>query len=543
MAGGLALTASFPPVGCWLLAPIAVCALTLTVRGVRPLRSYLLGFLFALAFLVPLLTWSEVAGVDGWLILSVTQALILALVAPATTLVQRLHVWPAWVACVWVLAEAVRDRVPFGGFPWGRVAFSQGDSPFTPLAALGGAPLVTAAVALAGALLAAAALGARPAGRTRRARGRRERMALVGLAAGAVLVTLAGLAVPLPTTPQHGDVVVAAVQGNVPRTGLDAFGQRRAVLRNHVAETERLAAQAAAGRVPQPDLVLWPENSSDLDPFVDAETAALLTEAARAVRQPILVGAVLRGPGKGHVRNTGLVWNPDGTAGPMYVKRHPVPFAEYLPFRSVLQSLVHRYADDLPNDFLPGRSPGVLTLRNVPLADVICFEVAYDNLVRDAVDGGGRVIVVQTNNATFGRTGETWQQLAMSRLRAVEHGRSVVVVATSGVSALIMPDGRIIDQSRWYTPDALVASLPLRSSRTVADRVGAVPEMVLAAFAVAVLAVAVRLPRTQASGAGGPRTLRWVAVRRRAQNRHPAAPRGEEASDGQPARSGVHADL
>ena len=163
LAGGLALTASFPPVGCWLLAPIAVCALTLTVRGVRPLRSYLLGFLFALAFLVPLLTWSKVAGIDGWLILSVTQALILALVAPATTLVQRLHVWPVWVACVWVLAEAVRGRVPFGGFPWGRVAFSQGDSPFTPLAALGGAPLVTAAVALAGALLAAAALGARSA--------------------------------------------------------------------------------------------------------------------------------------------------------------------------------------------------------------------------------------------------------------------------------------------------------------------------------------------------------------------------------------------
>ena len=98
-----------------------------------------------------------------------------------------------------------------------------------------------------------------------------------------------------------------------------------------------------------------------------------------------------------------------------------------------------------PTTSSPGRSPGVLTLRNVPLADVICFEVAYDNLVRDAVDGGGRLIVVQTNNATFGRTGETWQQLAMSRLRAVEHGRSAVVVATSGVSALIMPDGRIVD--------------------------------------------------------------------------------------------------
>ena len=513
------------------------------MRGVRLLRSYLLGCLFALAFFVPLLTWSQVAGVDGWLILSVTQVLILATVAPATTLVQRLPVWPLWIACVWVLAEAVRGRVPFGGFPWGRLAFSQGDSPFTPLAALGGAPLVTAAVALVGALLAAAALRARPALRARNARGRRRTTAWAGLVAGAVLVTLAGLAVPLPSDPQQGNVVVAAVQGNVPRTGLDALGQRRTVLRNHVAETERLAAQVAAGQVPQPDLVLWPENSSDLDPFTDAEAAALLTEAARAVHQPILVGAVLRGPGKGHVRNTGLVWNPDGTAGPMYVKRHPVPFAEYLPFRPVLQSLVHRFADDMPNDFVAGRAPGVLLLRQVPLADVICFEVAYDNLVRDAVDGGGRLIVVQTNNATFGRTGETWQQLAMSRLRAVEHGRSMVVVATSGISALIMPDGRVVDESRWYTPDVLVASLPLRSSRTVADRVGAVPELVLAAFAVAALVVAVRPPGTRVAGAGSARSSGRVAMRRRAADRHRADAGGEEASDGESARSGVRADL
>jgi len=560
LAAGLALTASFPPMGWWFLAPVAVGALTLAVRGARLLRSYLLGFLFGLAFLVPLLTWSKVAGIDGWLILSVTQGLVLALVAPATTLVQRLRTWPVWVACVWVLAEAVRGRVPFGGFPWGRVAFSQGDSPFTPVAALGGAPLVTAVVALAGALLATSALSAWSALRARDAHVRdahvrdahtRAGMLRAGaLAAGVLFVTLVGLAVPLPTGAQEGSVVVAAVQGNVPRTGLNALGQRRAVLQNHVAETERLAAEAAAGRVPQPDLVLWPENSSDLDPFTDDEAAALLTRAARAVRQPILVGAVLGGPGKGHVRNAALVWNPDGTFGPMYVKRHPVPFAEYLPFRSTLESLVHRFADDMPNDFLPGRAPGVLPLRGVTLADVICFEVAYDNLVRDAVDGGGRLIVVQTNNATFGRTGETWQQLAMSRLRAVEHGRSTVVVATSGISALILPDGRVVGESQWYTPDALVASLPLRSSRTVADRVGAVPELVLAAFAVAALVIAIRPPRKRVAGAAAQGGPGQDGSGRHGKGRHPEGPPSEpegppseEASDGEDARSGVHADL
>jgi apolipoprotein N-acyltransferase len=176
------------------------------------------------------------------------------------------------------------------------------------------------------------------------------------------------------------------------------------------------------------------------------------------------------------------VWDPRTGAGASYVKRHPVPFGEYIPFRSLAHAVTSK-VDLVPRDFARGHRPGVLDVGPVRLGDVICFEVAYDGVVRDAVRGGGRLVVVQTNNATFGRSGETSQQLAMGRLRAVEHGRAVLVAATSGVSAVIAPDGRVVERSRVFTRDLLVQRVPVRSGETLATRVGAWPELLLCLLA------------------------------------------------------------
>ncbi|WP_322761727.1 apolipoprotein N-acyltransferase [Frankia sp. Cr2] len=535
VAAGITLYLAFPPVGLWPLAPVAVAAFTLLVRGVPLARSAGLGMLFGFAFMLSMLRFVIFVGVDGWVVLSVAEAALLALVAPATTLVTRVRGWPLWVAAVWVGQEALRGRAPFGGFPWGKLAFSQGDTPLTPLAALGGSPLVTAAVAGCGALLAAAVVamgplgtsivaagrvqgrrratiaawplvlrGLRPPGTRSDARSDDRRAAPFGFLGAAVAVALVGLAVPLPSAAQAGTAQVAAIQGNVPRAGgLDALGRMFQVTANHVAATERLGADVTAGRTPHPDLVLWPENASDVDPFADPRAAAMLDRAARAVGAPILIGAVLDGPGKGKVRNAGLGWNADGWTGQIYVKQHPVPFAEYLPGRAVLEKLVKRFATEMPNDFVHGNGVGTVTIGGVTIGDVICFEVAYDGLVRDAVDAGARLLVVQTNNASFGRKGESEQQLAMTRLRAVEHGRAAVQVSTSGQSAIIGPDGRIVAESGLYETAVLTASLPLRTSRTLADRVGVGPEMLLVILGL--LAVAFGLRAGQPSrGRRGP---------------------------------------
>jgi len=124
-----------------------------------------------------------------------------------------------------------------------------------------------------------------------------------------------------------------------------------------------------------------------------------------------------------------------------------------------------------------------------------CYEVAFDGVVRDSVRGAN-LLAVPTNNATFGHTEMTYQQLAMDRVRAVEHGRAVAVAATSGVSAFVMPDGSIAEQSgALFTDAALVRSLPLRSTTTLSDRLGSSPEWVLTILGLGALAAAVVVRR------------------------------------------------
>jgi apolipoprotein N-acyltransferase len=390
-----------------------------------------------------------------------------------------------WTAALWVADEALRGRFPFGGFPWARLGFSQTSGPLTSLAAFGGVPLVSFAVALIGALLAAALLAGR--------RGRPgRRMAVLGVLVTAVVPAVGALAwLSLPgasLTAGGPSRTVAIIQGNVPRLGLEFNAQRRAVLDNHVEATLRLADQVRAGRAAAPDLVIWPENSSDIDPYGNGDAATAIHSAATAIGAPVLVGAVVDGPGGQHVSNTAIVWDPVTGPGATYVKRHPVPFAEYVPARSFFRMFTDK-VDLVRKDFVAGTRPGALDIGGTRIGDVICFEVVDDAIVADTVDRGARMLVVQTNNATFGHTDESAQQLAMSRLRAVEYGRTVVVAATSGISAVVAPDGTVVRRSSLFIPATYDLAIAQRAGTTVAARLGAAPEGLLSAVGAGALLV------------------------------------------------------
>ncbi|MEU4780277.1 apolipoprotein N-acyltransferase [Micromonospora sp. NPDC023633] len=495
---GLAVLAAFPPYGLWPLAPLGVALLAVATHRRRVRAGAGLGFLAGVALFAPLLSWTNLhTGYLPWLLLSLLQAGYLALLGAAGAFVSPVvdrarWGWPAVTGVLWVGQEALRDRTPFGGFPWGRLAFSQGDSPLLRLAALGGAPLVTFAVALAGGLLGAALWRAWESPR--------RWAPVAALSAAAVAVPVAGLLVPVAAAGDGASVTVAIVQGNVPRLGLDFNAQRQAVLNNHVDATIELAGQVSAGTRERPDLVVWPENSSDIDPLRDTDAGARISQAADAVGAPILVGAVLRGPGEGQVRNAGILWRPG--SGPdleqLYTKRHPVPFAEYVPMRD-LARLVSKQVDRVRADFVPGSEPGVLRAGAAVLGDVICFEVAYDEVVRDTVTGGAQLLVVQTNNATFD-VAEARQQLAMVRLRAVEHGRPALMASTVGVSGFVAPDGRVSDATGFNTRAVVVRQLRLDDGRTLATRVGLWPEVALATLAVVALVGAAVLRRRHHAG-------------------------------------------
>ncbi|SDQ39964.1 apolipoprotein N-acyltransferase [Quadrisphaera sp. DSM 44207] len=441
----------------------------LAVAGRRVLPAALVGFVFGLALCVPLLSWAGVyIGPVAWLPLSAAEALFSALVAALAAVVLRAPGGPLVrslaVGAVWAGVEALQARFPFGGFGWTRIAFSQADAPTLGLAALGGAPLVSAAVAAAGALGAHAVIALH----------RRRARSAAALAAGAVAAVGAGLLVPAPTAAQAGSLEVAAVQGDVPRAGLDFNAQRRAVLDNHVDGTLRLAEEVAAGQRAAPALVVWPENASDIDPLRNADAAAQVERAAAAAGAPLLLGAVLRSEDPGEpdgvrLTNTSLLWQ--AGVGPVaaYDKRDVAPFAEYIPHRALFRAITSA-VDLRPVDFDAGTQVGVVDAAGARLGVLICFEVVADDLAADAVDAGAQLLVVQTNNATFGYTDESVQQLAMSRLRAVEHGRAVVHASTVGVSSLITPDGTALQRTALFEPALLQEQLPLRTSSTVADR-------------------------------------------------------------------------
>ncbi|WP_203719068.1 apolipoprotein N-acyltransferase [Asanoa siamensis] len=488
VAAGLTQLLAFPRYDLWWLAPVSVALLAAAVHRRRARAGFGLGLIAGLVFFGPLLEWTNLhTGMLPWVLLFVAESLFIGLLgaaaAYASPLVDRHRwTWPLLTALLWVGQEAARDRLPFGGFPWGRLAFSQGDAPTLRFAALGGAPLVTFVVALAGGLLVAAAW-------------RRRGVPTVLLAAGALAVAAVGLLVPVGGGAGDKPVRVAIVQGNVPRLGLDFNAQRRAVLENHVNGTVELAGRVTTGQERQPDLVIWPENSSDVDPFLDPEAAAAISRAADSIKAPILVGAVLRGPGENEVRNAGVVWLPGQglDESRMYVKQHPVPFAEYIPLRTIAR-MVSKEVDRVRSDFVAGDAPGVLPMGPTTIGDVICFEVAYDGIVRDTVTAGAGLLAVQTNNATFDES-EARQQLAMVRLRAVEHGRDSLMASTVGVSGFVRPDGSVEQETGFNTPGVVVADLTPRATRTLATQLGYWPEMVLSGLAVAALVAAAVIRR------------------------------------------------
>ncbi|MFJ5126214.1 apolipoprotein N-acyltransferase [Streptomyces sp. NPDC088555] len=481
IAGAL-LYLSFPPRPLWWLVLPGFALLGWVLHRQRLRAGFGLGLLAGLGFMLPLLHWTgEEVGPVPWLALAAAEAVFIAVGCLGIAAVSRLACWPVWAAAVWTLDEAVRARVPFGGFPWGKIAFGQADSVFLPLAAVGGTPLLSFAVVLCG-------FGLCEAVRQFRARRRTGTLprAAVAAAAATVLVPVAGAFAALPLvddSAEDGTATVAAIQGNVPRLGLDFNSQRRAVLDNHVRRTEQLAREVKEGKVPQPDFVLWPENSSDLDPYRNPDARIVIDDAVKAIGVPTVIGAVIE-PDTGKLRNTLIQWDPKKGPVDTYDKRHIQPFGEYMPMRSVAR-VFSSDVDRVRRDFGPGRKVGVFDLAGTEVGLVTCYEAAFDDAVRDTVMHGGQMIAVPSNNATFGRSEMTYQQLAMSRVRAVEHSRSVVVPVTSGVSAVIRPDGTIVQKTKLFTPDALVDEVPLRSSLTPATRMGTLPEGVLVLVAVA----------------------------------------------------------
>ncbi|KQY59274.1 hypothetical protein ASD11_06770 [Aeromicrobium sp. Root495] len=457
---GLLCAAAFDPWNVPLAMVLGVAVLFALLRRLGSARKRLVlgsGFVYGLAFMGPLIWWMRAVSDGAYVGLVIFEALFLAVILFALRATARLRAWPLWTAAAWVLGEWARGTFPFSGFPWGRLVHTSIDTPFAPFVRLVGMPATSFLLALLAACL---VLVVTASWRTR-----------LTAAAVVAVTTLVGLVLPTGVAQAQGERVFAVVQGDVP--GEFLTWKRGEIFQLHAQETARLASDVAAGRVQQPDVVLWPENATDTDPFHDEPVRTQIEALSASLRAPILVGGIYDGPTSKTALNAGVVWSADGP-GERYVKRKVVVFGEYVPFRNLLGPLVPILDRDIPRDMLPGDESGALSVvpdsgRSVMLGDTICWDIAYDGIVRQAVGDDAEVLVVQTSNASFTGTSQPEQQWKISRLRAIETGRYVLVPSTNGISGVVDADGNVVERAPLHEPATIVKKVPLAHGSTPAQ--------------------------------------------------------------------------
>ena len=424
---GALLSAAFEPVGKWWVAPIALAAhiyaLSISSRKVAST------FIFALTLNLIVLHWSSTfVGSIPWLILAIGMSLFYLPLA----LVSRWGV--AAYPLIYIALEELRNRFPFGGFGWVRIAYTQADAPFSKMAAIGGASALSALTVLIALILFYSL---------------KRRFSLITFLPFLLLL----IPVNLSTV---GTSNVLMIQGNVPELGLDFNSRAKAVFNNHFERT-----QMELAKDPNVDFILWPENSVDVDPFLNNDVKAALD----SITKPLIIGAIMSKAS--NLLNTSILWG--GDLPPIYIKQHLTPFGEYIPLRS-LASVISPYTDRV-TDFSPGQGQIFFTIKDAVIAPVICFELVDDELLHQAAKGSN-LLAVQTNSATFGMSAESAQQLAMTRIRAIEHGRNIASVSTTGYSAIIDKSGSVVAQTDMGTAATVRAEVELIEGPTPRNKAG-----------------------------------------------------------------------
>jgi apolipoprotein N-acyltransferase len=424
---GLLLSAAFEPISLWWVAPIAL-ALEMFALS-RSERKYLSVLVFALTFNLVLLHWtSTYVGSVPWIILAAGLSLFyLPLVA-----VKRLGI--AFFPLIFVVLEEIRNRFPFQGFGWARLAYSQADAPYAKIAAHGGAVALSAITVLLGLVL-----------------------FLLFQKQFRILILLPLLIVLVPIDVQMNQTTQALmIQGNVPKLGLDFNSRAKEVFFNHVKETE-----IALKENRKVDFILWPENSVDVDPFRNPE----VFEALNSYKVPLIIGAIVGRDNE--ILNTSILWTKESQN--VYIKQHLTPFGEYIPLRS-LASKISPFVDDV-RDFSPGNESTIFTVDKAKIAPVICYELLDDEILEKAAKSSN-LLAVQTNSATFGDSAQSAQQLQITRIRAIEHSRNILSASTTGYSAVIDYNGKVLQKSDMGTAQHLYAEIGLISNVSPRDRYG-----------------------------------------------------------------------
>lgn len=473
----------FPTENIWVLAPLIPALTFLSVLGAGFWKAVLIGFISGQVFYVSHIEWiSLYLGPVPLFALSTLVSLYSAVAAGVVAWVWKkigksegssLRM-PILLAAIWTAREFGSGNFPYGGFPWSRLSMTQSDSFLSNWVFWGGMSLLSFVIALLGALVAIAIK-------------QRGVVSKLPFAAAAIAVIVVPFLTPIGiTTTQVDTKTIAAVQGDA-NAGLFSNVTPGTILKNHADATELVFEK---GR--PVDLLVWPENASDLDPLRYPEAREVIERIATEINAPFVFGTVTRRGEESF--NSTILWLPGTGPVDFYDKKQPVPFAEYAPDREFWRMFAPDLVDMIPRGYSFGVRDGIYEIADFTAGTLICFEIAEDWILRDLAHSGAEVILSQTNNADFGYSDETFQQAAIARLRAIETGRAVVNISTVGLSVIYLPDGKVLSEVEWYTPAAMVEDVPLYTGLTPAMFIGSLFDWINLLIVLLVL-IAIRLRR------------------------------------------------
>lgn len=359
-------------------------------------------------------------------------------------------------AAPWTATEFLRGYL-FGGFPWVPLGNSQVTVlPIAQLASVLGVYGLSTLVVLVNSALAYALLTSG-----------RDRLKAVGFTA--ILVFTLGAwgtwRIADGSLTRDGEPLrVGLVQGNIAQDDKWNPGEARRILTTHIAMTREAVRRGA-------QYVLWPESSTPFMFEEDSAGAQAVRDLAREVGVPILFGSdqIERGAVP-RLYNAAFAVTPSGAVVAVYRKIHLVPFGEYIPFKEWL-FFVSPIVESLA-EFAPGTSLVLIPVGTHLTSTAICYEVVYPSLVRQAVEGGSELLTTITNDAWYGHSSAPYQHFALASMRAIEHGRYLARAANTGISGIVDPYGRVLEQSAIFEQVALVGDVRFLTSRTIYSAVG-----------------------------------------------------------------------
>lgn len=465
---------AFPGLAWWPAVFLGQIGLVLACRHQRFWRGCAVGAVYGVVFFGALVHWLTMyLGVVPWIALTLLMGLSTAAgigIAAATSrfMPRSVIVNALVIACILAGREVVTNHVPWGGFAWGRIGVALAGSPFQASASWIGVTGTSILVVWVSAMI--ALLIARAQGSTRQpgeqgsgggsAQRVRRRLSIdnvnINFASLGLVVVLLGAAAFVPAwgslQRSTHTIRVAAVQGNA-NAGLLANPVPGSILARHVEATQSILHKSF-------DVMIWPENASDLNPFVNAQARAQIDAITNTTNRPLIFGTV-RFDGR-QLFNSSVLWTPQGPQQ-IYNKQRPVPFAEYMPHRAFFHALAPSLVDLITHNYAFGTAPGIMTVDHTRLGILICFESSIDELVRNRVASGAQVLIVQSNNSDFGRSVEAAQQFANTHMQAIVSGRAIVNVSTVASSAVIDPNGTVRDSLKDFEPGTFIANVPAQT--------------------------------------------------------------------------------